>query len=384
MQAPVHLYGMPASLYTAKARAYLRKQRLEVIEHPVGSESFGRLVATVGRFIMPIVETGDGTIVQDSTAIIDFVEGADAARRSAYPDTPVQRVVSLIFDLFGSEGLLRPAMHYRWNFDAENLAFLRDDFVAGLAPNADRDQGDAVFANASGLMRRAASAFGVSPDTHAAIEASYAEFLALFSAHLTTAPYLLGGRPTIGDYGMIGPLYAHLGRDPAPARLMQTRARPVWRWTERMNAPEAMLDQFEGAGETLFADDAIPPTLEALMTFIAQDYLPELTAHVGFANDWLAQHPDLAAGSSGLPHPGQRAIGMASFEWRGLPIKSAVMLYRFWLLQRVQDAAAALDDAARDRLDAVLARTGLAALLTLKTSRRVERIDHLEVWGPAA
>lgn len=382
--APLRLYGMAGSLYTAKARAYLRKQHIDFVEVPVGDPAFARVAAQVGRFIMPVIETADGIIVQDGTDIIDHLEANGAARISAYPETPVQRVVSLIFELFGGEGLLRPAMHYRWNFDAENLAFLRRDFVAGLSPQATVEQGDAVFAMASGRMRKAAASFGVEPQTYAAIEASYADFLSLFAAHLETAPYLLGGQPTIGDYGLIGPLYAHLGRDPAPAQLMKKTAWPVWRWVERMTSPEPMLDGFAAEGEALFADDAIPETLVALLRFVAADYLPELTAHIAYANDWLTARPDLAAGTNGLDKPAQRAIGMASFDWRGHAITTAVMPYRFWLLQRVQDAVDALAHTDRERLEALLAKAGLQSTLSLKTLRRVERVNHLEVWGPAA
>ena len=381
MDLPLRLYGMPGSLYTAKTRSYLRKQHLPFAEVPVGNPSFGRVVAQIGRFIMPVVETANGTIIQDGTDIIDTVEAAGLARLSAYPDTPVQHVVALIFELFGGEGLLRPAMHYRWNFDADNLAFLRQDFVRGLSPLADTAQGDAVFAMASGRMRKAAASFGVTPETYAAIEASYAEFLTLFAAHLETAPYLLGGRPTIGDFGLVGPLYAHLGRDPVPARLMQSTAWPVWRWTERMNAPEATLDSFADAGEALSAGDAIPETLRALMRFVAEDYLPELRAHIDFANAWLDDRPDLTPGTNGLDNPAQRGIGVATFDWRGHRISTGVLPYRFWLLQRIQDAAEMLTGEDGARLEALLADTGLADLLTLRTRRRVERVNHLEVWG---
>jgi len=42
-----------------------------------------------------------------------------------YPEDPVIKAISLLFELFGNEGLLRPAMHYRWNFDDDNLDFLK-------------------------------------------------------------------------------------------------------------------------------------------------------------------------------------------------------------------------------------------------------------------
>lgn len=381
MTASYRLLGMPGSLYTAKARSYLRKQRLDVEELPVGHPDFAPISRQVGRFIMPIVEAPDGTIVQDGAAIIDHVERAGTARRSAYPTTPLHHAISRIVELFGGEGLLRPAMHYRWNFDAENLGFLRRDFVAGLNPRADQATGDATFAMASGLMRRAGASFGVSDATIPAIEAHYAELLALLDAHFCNHPYLLGGAPTIGDYGLVGPLYAHLARDPAPARLMAQTARAVLRWTERMNAPDAMLDGLR-ADEALFEEDAVPDTIVALLRFIAADFLPELAGHIGFANDWLMARPGLEAGTNGLDNPAQRGIGMATVVWRGHELRTAVLPYRFWLLQRVQDFVDRLGGDDQARVMALLGDTGLATLITMRTVRRVERVNHLEVWGP--
>lgn len=380
MSSELRLYGMPGSLYTAKARAYLRKQRLPLIELPVGDADFAHMVAVAGRFIMPILRDADGTVVQDGAAIIDHIEASGRARLSAFPDDGLLRTLSLIFELFGGEGLLRPAMHYRWNFDAENLAFLRRDFVAALAPKAEEAQANALFGMASGRMRKAGASFGVSPETYEAVEESYAEFLGLLDAHLATMPYLLGGRPTIGDYGLVGPLYAHLARDPAPARLMQATAYNVWRWTERMNAAAPLLDGLV-ADESLMESGAIPPTLRGLLAFVARDYLPELSASVAFANGWLDAQPDLVVGTNGLTDPAQRSIGRCSFVWRGHQIEAAVLPYRFWLLQRVQDSAAALGTQHRTLLAALLDEVGLASLLTLQTRRRVERRNHLEVWG---
>lgn len=376
---PYRLFGMPGSLYTAKARSYLIKQQIDFEEAIPADPEWPAITKAIGRWIIPVLVTPTGEIIQDGTAIIDHVEAAGLARASAYPATPVHRAVSLIFELFGGEGLLRPAMHYRWDFDAENLDFLRTDFVAALMPGATGDVRDAVFGAASGRMRKAKTAFGVSPETAPTIEASYEAFLALLDAHFARHPYLLGGRPTIGDYGLIAPLYPHLARDPYPATMMKTRFYWVWRWVERMNASRALLDGLS-ADEQLQPDDAVPDTLVALLRYIADDFLPELVAHVAFANRWIDDHPDLQTGTNGLPDPGTRAIGMASFDWRGHTISTMVMPYRFYLLQRVR---AAIADAGAP-MGVLLANTGLHALADLKTHRRVERIGNLEVWGADA
>ena len=78
------------------------------------------------------------------------------------------------------------------------------------------------------------------------IEAAYEELLDRLEAHFRVSPYLLGGRPSIGDFGMIAPLYAHLGRDPYPASLMKRRAPHCYRWVERMSSRLATLAEAYG------------------------------------------------------------------------------------------------------------------------------------------
>ena len=101
---------------------------------------------------------------------------------------------------------------------------------------------------------------------------------------------------------------------------------------------------------------------------------------MAFANNWLAANPDIAPGTNGLKNPGGRVIGFADFDWRGHRISTGVMPYRFWMLQRIQDAYAAMDNAEQTRVGEVLDAAGLGAMLTLRTDRRVERQNYLEVW----
>lgn len=377
------LYGTPGSLYTGKARAYLIKQQIPFENRAAGEARFREtIVPKIGRWIIPVLEAPDGALIQDGSNIIDHFEAQGPTRLPAFPTTPLHRLVGQIFELFGGEGLLRPAMHYRWNFDETNRAFLARDFPAALAPTGAPPEVQAqTFEMASGRMRKAMAGFGVSADSIPAVEAAYAQFLDLFDRHLAASPYLLGGRPTIGDYGLIAPLYAHLARDPYPALLMKQTAFRVWRWTERMNAVDQDAGEYGAPPAELFPDDAVPDSLKALLRFIAEDYLPEVEAFVGFTNGWLEARPDIAPGTNGLPRPQDRVIGQAAFTWRGVPVTVNVMPYRLYLLQKVQDVADAAEPAARRAMDALLDETGLSPLLALRASRRVERRDHLEVWA---
>ena len=123
------LYGMQASLYTGKARAYMRRNRIPVTERGAGHpEYMSRIFPHMDRFIMPVIEAPEGDIIQDGTDILDYLEGKGLGREPLYPKDPIIKAISLLFEFFGNEGLLRPAMHYRWNFDEENLDFLKVSF----------------------------------------------------------------------------------------------------------------------------------------------------------------------------------------------------------------------------------------------------------------
>jgi glutathione S-transferase/Ni,Fe-hydrogenase III component G len=380
---PYTLYAMPGSLYSGKARSYLRKHRIDYVEVAPGDARYtDQVVPAIGRWIIPVLQTGDGTLVQDTVDIIDHLDAGVAPERSAYPATPVHRAVAHLLELFGGEGLLRPAMHYRWHFDDTNVAFLSKDFSAALAVGADDDTRDAVFAFSSDRMRSATAAFGVTEDLVPEIERSYEEFLDLFDAHLAGSPYLLGGRPTIGDFGFFGPLYAHLARDPYPSVLMKQRAQRVWRWVERMNSPVLDASEYGDVSEALFDDDGVPDTLRALLAYIGEEYLAEAVDQVAAVDRWLAEHPDAAEGEVVLGKPNRRFSGTTTFDWRGHPMTVAVVPYRLFLIKRLQDAVAEADPAAQQSIRTVFAEAGLDPLLDVRPRRLVVRADNREVWGP--
>src|SRR5690606_28198136 len=93
-----------------------------------------------------------------------------------------------------------------------------------------------------------------------------------------------GGRPSIGDYGLIGPLYAHLYRDPASGRLMREKAPQVAAWVERMIDPPA-------AGGFL-PDDELPPTLLPVLQRMFTEQVPVLQETARQLQQWADANPD--------------------------------------------------------------------------------------------
>lgn len=371
------LYGMQASLYTGKARAFMRRNRISVTERGAGHPEYSnKIMPEIGRFIIPVIETPSGDIVQDGTDILDYLDAQGLNREPLYPEDPITRAVAHLFELFGNEGLLRPAMHYRWNFDSDNLGFIKLSFQDAFPAHFDAAGRAAMFDHASGRMRKAGAAFGVTPETFETIEKSYAEFLSLYEAHLTHAYYLLGNAPTAGDYGLFNPLYAHLARDPNPAHLMKTTAPRVWNWVERMNRPEQLEEHtVENPPTALFAEEEIPDTLKNLIRYVGEEYGTEFSAHVDFANDWLSKQ------TGELDAKPERSMGFANFKWRGHDVKTAVMAYRFYLAQRLWDHFDGCSVADQAAIRSLFAGSGVEIFLDARPARRVLRVNHLEVWA---
>ncbi|MEO0342441.1 MAG: glutathione S-transferase family protein [Pseudomonadota bacterium] len=372
------LYGMYSSLYTARVRAFLRYRKIPFVEHSVSESEFhSKLVKKVGRVIMPVLVDENGEVFQDGSDIIDVLENRHPGKWPVLPENRLLQAISYLFELFGNEGLLRPAMHYRWNFDEHNLSYLENEFTTSLAPQTDKSTQLSVFEFAEKRMRKTTEMLGVTPERIEHIEDAYAEFLQLFKHHLERNPYLLGGHPTIGDFALLGPLYAHLGRDPYPSMQMKKEAPEVFRWIERMHSPEMRQCEYESSGD-LFCTRDLPDTLIDLMQFVAEDFLPEIDAHIEFTEDWLQSHPNLEVGTNGLDDPAKRILGKCTFKWRGLEMTTVVMPYRFYLLQKLQ--AFSKDP---DVLN-LFKETGLSTMLEKKLSRRVLRENYLEVWSASS
>lgn len=368
------LYAITHSLYSGRARSYLIKHQIPFQEMSTGHESFKAEVLPKGKLpTIPTLVTPEGEVIRDGAAIIEHFESANS--RPCRPAGPCQQIVSALFDVIGTDGLLRPAMHYRWNFPEDNLEFVRYHFLHSQRDTPERVEKTEAMMN---RMRHAAMIFGVTEQTRDMVEALYLEYLDSLNAHFEQYPYLLGWRPCVGDFGLLAPMYAHLGRDPHPARLMQQRATRVARWVERMNRADQDAPEYFNAGTDFLADDYVPYTLVTVLRILAEDFVPETLAAAEFINSWLAEN-DPEAGSAAVGRLAQ-AMGTVEFSLRGETINALAQPHRFYLLQRVQDTYAALSVDEKADVDALLASCGMTDVLNATLSRRIVRADNLEVW----
>ncbi len=368
------LYAITHSLYSGRARSYLIKNQIPFRELSTGHESFKVEVLPKGKLAtIPTLVTPAGEVIRDGAAIIEHFEVANG--RPCQPAGPRQQIISALFDVIGTDGLLRPAMHYRWNFPEDNLDFIRYHFLYSQRDTPQREEKTEAMMN---RMRHAGMIFGVTEQTSEMAETLYLEYLDALNAHFEQYPYLLGWRPCIGDFGLIAPMYAHLGRDPHPARLMQQRATRVYRWVERMNRADQDAPEFFNAGTDLLPDDEVPETLLAVLRVLSEDFVPETRAAAAFINTWLDENKPEA----GEPAVGRLAhsIGMAEFTLRGETINALAQPHRFYLLQRVQAIYAGLSPVEQASIEQLLGGCGMSEILTIKLDREIVREENLEVW----
>lgn len=373
------LWGSVHSLYSGKARSYLIKKGLPFRErYPSDPEFASRILPAVGHFVVPVLETDNGDIIQDSGDIIDFLEQRHA-EPLLEPQSPVQQWVSLIFDAFGSEYLLPLAMHYRWSYRDEQETFLRAEFgramVAGTDRSARRESAARTMEFFAGFLPN----LGVFPEVVAAMEDSYLALIDALDNHFQHHPYLLGGRPCRGDFGMMAPLFAHLGRDPVPAMLMKTKAPNLFRWTERMNAVPISDGEYPGYVEDYCGQDTVPETLIAVLKIVFADWTPGLKADADCFNAWATQKKagDVVS-RSGEPqiHPN---VGKVEYRWRGVTMKRGSAPHMLWMFARAQDLAASSAGEAGERLRALIEHVGGQEAMELGLAKRIMRDKNMLV-----
>ena len=368
MTEPYLHYAAEVSLYSGKTRAYLRYKNIPFREVTPTMQVYREvIVPAVKRPIIPLVRTPEGELLQDTTVIIDALEQR-FPNCPIYPTSPQQKLVALLLELYGDEWLVMPAMHYRWQYKRQNLAFILGEFGGMLKPGWPKPLGRlAGIPPALMFGNMYKSYFGLKRGMHKAVEASYLGFLDEFNEHLAAHDFLLGSRPSIGDFGLVGPLYAHLYRDPAPGRLMKKRAPRVARWVERMQNPQPLSGDF-------LADDQIPDTLMPILARQFREQFPVLQTTVQRVGEWAVTHPE-------RKYP-PRTLGKHRYTLEGHSAERMVQPYVQWMLQRPLQHYQTLIPEQKAHADHWLAPIGGVEALTIAPAvwldyrqHRLQRID---------
>ncbi len=415
------LFSWEHSYFSGKVRAYLRYKA-----HG-GALTFEDVLATpelIRGVLLPATQTNtvpqlqrpDGRIVQDSSEILDACEREHPEPPVLPPvNSPRQRIASLLVELLADEWLVVYAFWERWHFGRDgaepgHAAFNEQQWGDVIAPGADgmarRRAGRAFFEAAFGIhepekpargVYAGLAALGVDPRTEPAFEASAMRLLGRLETHFGVHDFLLGGLPSIGDFGLLGPLYAHLYRDAVSGFQLRTRFPLVASWVERTNHEgclnarsygQSLYSLGEGGalvarpatsdGGRWLPDDALAPTLGPILATFFDEMWPVLVSTTRVLRDFIASPAHVRGGelpgrtftvSPGFEvlQTGEGALTHA-FTLEGVPGRRMVTAYHVWMLQRLAESlrACRASDAGRAAVDAMLAGIpGGTALLEL-------------------
>ncbi|MDG1904152.1 MAG: glutathione S-transferase [Arenicella sp.] len=361
------LYGAEMSLYSGKVRSYLRKKGLAFNEVAASVKTYRDvIIPETGVKFIPVVRTPEGKFLQDTSVIIKEID-SQHPDHSALPATPRQRLVAELLEVYADEWLILPAMHYRWNFPEKNQPFIYREFGRFVLPWAPAFIRGWVGKKAGARFKGAVTSLGITAKTIPAIEASYGALLDDLQAHFLKHQFLLGSKPCIADFGFIGPLYAHLYRDPYPSALMRKRAPAVARWVERMMDTNAYLQQ-----GSLLANDEIPKTIEPILKRMGAEQYPVLKASNKALNEWRRDTPH----ALGKDIEVARRIGTHKFTLDGVKDKRVILPYSLWMLQRVLESRYVFKLINDYEFDDWLEKVGLGGILNFTFDQPMHRIDN--------
>ena len=179
--------------------------------------------------------------------------------------------------------------------------------------------------------------------------------LDLLEAHFTDNAYLLGSKPTLGDFGLIGPMYGHLGRDPWPRRELIAPRPHLRAWIDRMaQMPPPDIGD-------LPQHDELPASLAPILRLIIDEFLPMAEAigvELAKAQHSASRQQLLPRGLGPITHP----MGNARFERSALP-------FTLWKMQRLLDVYAAMTQVEQRAVRMWLKTLGGERLLDMKIPR---------------
>jgi len=336
---PLKLVGAYGSPYSRKLRAVLRYRRIPFrwirrgAPEDVGIPEVP--VALIPVLVFPGEAGAPDEAMIDSTPQIHRLETLYRDRAVVPPDPALAYLDGLIED-YGDEWLTKAMFHYRWSYapDIEKAArVLPLERQIGL-------RGESFEQAARAFADRQIGRLGVvgsNETTKPVIEESYVRLLHLLDAHLPQAPFLMGGRPGAGDFGLMGQLSQLALFDPTSVALTEREAPRVIAWLNQLED----LAWLEPSDDDWLSRDAAADLLRPFVSEIGRVYAPFLLANAAALESGAAQVECEIAGR----------------KWTQAPFG-----YQAKCLQWQREGRSALDPADRAFVDDVVSGTGCEAL----------------------
>ena len=338
-QRDLYLVGSGSSPYTRKLRAALRYRRIPYRFVVIGSKEAKTLPDRPLPLVPYLVVPGDGdaqlTAMSDTTPVLNYLE-TTYPHRSLRPVDPALSLIDLLLEDYGDEWLSKCMFHYRWAYGPDTKK-ASSYLPYGRNVQMTREQGDEAERLFAERQISRIGVVGSNEITAPIIEASWRRFLEIFERHIQNQPYLLGHRPGAGDFACYGQMTMLVIIDPTPAQVALDISPRAYAWTEKL----ADISGIEVESDDWFDITEPPSTLSDLLCELGRVYAPFMLAN--------AAAVEQGADKVDCEIDGQR--------WVQQPF-----VYQAKCLRWLREAYAALDKAARERVDQCLSGTGCERL----------------------
>jgi glutathione S-transferase len=263
--------GLEPSPYTVKVRSFLEFKKIpyEWISRSRKVEKLFQEHAKVQ--LIPLLFFPSGETMQDSTPIIERLE-KEHPDPAIHPEDEALWFLSCLFEEFGDEWCNKLMFFQRWFYEADAKATGRR-----LAAEILSDQWWGPIAQpffARFMVRRMVPRLVYSGGNETNIpqlKQSFVDLSAMLETHFRNRPYLLGGRPCFGDFGLWCNFY-QAWTDPTAKAHLEANAPALVAYIKRMLKPSV-----EGAFESL---ETLLPTLKPILEReMAARFLPWMEAN---------------------------------------------------------------------------------------------------------
>jgi glutathione S-transferase len=344
----VELMGAPGSPYTRKMLALMRYRHItyrvswQSITSPSDISYKDRpkpKVALLPTYYLPDANS-EIQAVTDSTPILRRFE-EEYEGRSVIPSDAIMAFLNWLLEDYGDEWLTKSMFHYRWHYAADikkagsilprwgNISASDEEIESLSKYVSDRQTGRLTYVGSNEVTKET-------------IENSFTRFMTLLDAHLQTAPFIFGQRPSSADFAVYGQLTCLALFDPTSSAIVVSEFPRIYAWTELMEDLSGLPVANDDSG-WLDSSSAIPETLLALVQELARLYIPYLKLNA----DAVMSGAEMVDG-----------------EVDGRPYQQNPFPYQAKCLQWIGEQYAALSDSDKARLAELTAETGLIEALT--------------------
>lgn len=358
------LFGWHLSYFTGKSLCYLRYKRANFTMSQVNMFTLLHTIKKkTGAAVMPVLKSDGGEWIQDTSTIIDRIE-QEIPERPILPTTPVHKYLSYWMEAWGDEWWIPLAMYTRWIYP-ENYALFEKDAGGALLPFAPRFLKKQAAARPAKMLKGMLPNVGIVPAQYKAMDTFMQQMLDALDTHFAQHPFLLGGRPTLGDFSLVGTMYGHLARDPWPKKNLVDPRKHLSAWVQRMSDPDSYTE-----GE-LFPNDEIPDTLLPVLRNIVDEFAPMV--------EQTGQRACALAREKGLNKKLPRSVGNTRTTMGGIPFERQGLGIKIWMAQRATDCFAEMTKAEQQIVSQFLRKNKAEYLLHLNLPRVERRALNIAV-----